>query len=291
MHGEKSSCHKPRGRFTPLAAAHDSGPTVNPSTYRAIFISDVHLGTRGCQAEKLLDFLRTHSCEQLFLVGDIIDLWRLKIRWYWPSAHNTVIQKILRMARNGVKVHYIRGNHDPIFEFFSELTLTDDSIVALGDIAIREEYVYHTAAGLRLWVIHGDQFDAAMRYARWLTHLGDHGYTALLSLNHYLQRLLQWLGVRHQWSLSGYVKYHVKKAVQFINDYESLLAEEALRRNYDGVICGHIHHPEQKRIKNIQYYNDGDWVESCSALVEHHDGQMEIVHWTQSASRDAIRAA
>ena len=263
---------------------------MNQPLYRSIFISDVHLGTRGCQAEKLLDFFRSHSCEQLFLVGDIIDLWRLKVRWYWPSSHNTVIQKILRMARNGVKVHYIRGNHDPIFEFLSELTLADGPIVALGDITIREDYVHHAADGRCFWVIHGDQFDAAMRYARWLTHLGDHGYTALLFLNRYLQKLLRLFGLRHEWSLSGYVKYHVKKAVQFINDYEALLAEEASRRNYDGVICGHIHHAEHKLIKNVQYYNDGDWVESCTALVEHHDGRMEIIRWT-AASRDATRAA
>ena len=259
--------------------------------YRSIFISDVHLGTRGCQAERLLDFLRSHSCEELFLVGDIIDLWRLKTRWYWPSSHNTVIQKILRMARNGVKVHYIRGNHDPIFEFFSELTLADGATVALGDIVICEDYVHRTADGRCLWVIHGDQFDAAMRYARWLTHLGDHGYTALLFLNRYLQKLLRLFGVRHEWSLSGYVKYHVKRAVQFINDYESLVAEEAWRRHYDGVVCGHIHHAEHKLVKNIQYYNDGDWVESCTALVEHHDGRMEIIRWTAAASRDATRAA
>ncbi len=264
---------------------------MNQALYRSIFISDIHLGTRGCQAESLLDFLRQHSCEQLFLVGDIIDLWRLKIRWYWPKNHNTVVQKILRMARSGVQVRYIRGNHDPIFELLSELVHVEGDAIALGDIAILEDYVHHSADGKRLWVIHGDQFDAAMRYAQWLTRLGDHGYTVLLWLNRHLQRLFGVLGVRRHWSLSAYIKYHVKKAVQFINDYESLLAEETLRRGYDGVICGHIHHPEQKTINGVLYYNDGDWVESCTALVEHHDGRMEIVHWVVPVALDNIQAA
>ncbi len=264
---------------------------MNDARYRAIFISDVHLGTRGCQADRLLDFLREHSCEQLYLVGDIIDLWRLKRRWYWPRSHNTVIQKILRMARNGVRVSYIRGNHDPIFEFLSELILTDNSAIPFGDIEIMGECVHQTVDGRRFWVIHGDQFDAAMRYARWLTHLGDHGYTALLWLNHSLQRLFRVLGVRYQWSLSAYVKYHVKRAVQFINDYESLLAEQALRRHYDGVICGHIHHAEKKQIAAVQYYNSGDWVESCTALVEHHDGRMEILHWNPPLVLEKRQAA
>ncbi|WP_226825937.1 MULTISPECIES: UDP-2,3-diacylglucosamine diphosphatase [Acidithiobacillus] len=248
--------------------------------YRSIFLSDVHLGTRGCQAESLLDFLRHNSCQQLYLVGDIIDLWRLKIRWYWPRSHNTVVQKILRLARSGVVVRYIRGNHDPVYELLSDYVQgQDDESISLGDIAILSETVHETADGKKLWVIHGDQFDAAMRYATWLIHLGDHGYTLLLWLNRLLQSAFRRLGLRRHWSLSAYIKYRVKKAVQFINDYEHLLAEETARRGYAGVICGHIHHAEQKSIDGILYYNDGDWVESCTALVEHMDGQMEIIHW------------
>ncbi|WP_298135981.1 UDP-2,3-diacylglucosamine diphosphatase [Acidiferrobacter sp.] len=259
--------------------------------YRAIFISDVHLGTRGCQAEKLLDFLRAHPCQRLYLVGDIIDLWRLKSRWYWPQSHNTVIQKVLRMARNGVKVSYVCGNHDPIFEFLSGLIPAGQEIGPFGDIAILDECIHETADGRRLWVIHGDQFDAAMRYARWLTHLGDRGYTALLWINRYLHKMFRIFGVRYRWSLSGYVKYHVKRAVQFINDYESLLASEAIRRNYDGVICGHIHHAEKKSIDTVSYFNSGDWVESCTALVENVDGRMEIIRWTDVADMGRKRAA
>ncbi len=246
---------------------------------RAIFISDLHLGTRGCQAEALLSFLRHYHCEYLYLVGDILDLWQLKRRWYWPPAHNTVVQKILRLARHGVQVRYVRGNHDPVFEMLSDLVPVEGERILLGDIQIVDSYVHETADGRRLWVIHGDQFDVTMRYAPWLTRLGDHGYTLLLFINRRYQWAIRRIGLHSRWSLSATIKRRVKQAVQFIGDYEQVLAQACRREGYEGVICGHIHHAEIKEIEGILYHNDGDWVESCTALVEHATGRLELVHW------------
>ncbi len=246
---------------------------------RAIFISDLHLGTRGCQAESLLSFLRHYHCEYLYLVGDIIDLWQLKRRWYWPPAHNTVVQKILRLARHGVQVRYVRGNHDPVFEMLSDLVPVEGERILLGDIQIVGSCVHETADGRRLWVIHGDQFDVTMRYAPWLTRLGDHGYTLLLFINRRYQWAVRRIGLHSRWSLSATIKRRVKQAVQFIGDYEQVLAQACRREGYEGVICGHIHHAEIKEIEGILYHNDGDWVESCTALVEHATGRLELVRW------------
>ncbi|MBU2855618.1 UDP-2,3-diacylglucosamine diphosphatase [Acidithiobacillus ferrooxidans] len=246
---------------------------------RAIFISDVHLGTRGCQAEALLSFLRHYHCEYLYLVGDILDLWQLKRRWYWPPTHNTVVQKILRLARHGVQVRYVRGNHDPVFEMLSDLVPVEGERILLGDIQIVDRCVHETVDGRRLWVIHGDQFDVTMRYAPWLTRLGDHGYTLLLFINRRYQWAVRRIGLHSRWSLSATIKRRVKQAVQFIGDYEQVLAQACRREGYEGVICGHIHHAEIKEIEGILYHNDGDWVESCTALVEHATGRLELVHW------------
>ena len=204
---------------------------------RAIFISDLHLGTRGCQAEALLSFLRHYHCEYLYLVGDILDLWQLKRRWYWPPAHNTVVQKILRLARHGVQVRYVRGNHDPVFEMLSDLVPVEGERILLGDIQIVDSYVHETADGRRLWVIHGDQFDVTMRYAPWLTRLGDHGYTLLLFINRRYQWAVRRIGLHSRWSLSATIKRRVKQAVQFIGDYEQVLAQACLREGYEG---GHL---------------------------------------------------
>ena len=246
---------------------------------RAIFISDLHLGTRGCQAEALLSFLRHYHCEYLYLVGDILDLWQLKRRWYWPPEHNTVVQKILRLARHGVQVRYVRGNHDPVFEMLSDLVPIEGESILLGDIQILDHCVHETADGRRLWVIHGDQFDVTMRYAPWLTRLGDHGYTLLLFINRRYQWAVRRIGLHSRWSLSAAIKRRVKQAVQFIGDYEQVLAQACRREGYEGVVCGHIHHAEIKEIEGILYHNDGDWVESCTALVEHVTGRLELVHW------------
>lgn len=243
--------------------------------YRAIWISDVHLGTRGCKAEFLLDFLRRTESQSLYLVGDMIDGWRLKKTWYWPQAHNDVIQKLLRKARKGTKVIYIPGNHDEAARDYCNLSF--------GGVLVRREAIHTLADGRRMLVIHGDEFDVIVRYARWLAVLGDWAYTILLTVNHWLNVARRKLGYSY-WSLSSFLKHKVKNAVEFISSYENALAEEAARRGVQGVICGHIHHPEVRMIDGILYCNDGDWVESCSALVEHFDGQLEILHWAEPGS-------
>lgn len=240
--------------------------------YRAIFISDVHLGSRGCKAHYLLDFLRHTESELLFLVGDIVDGWRLKKSWYWPQAHNDVVQKLLRKARKGTRLYYVPGNHDEAFR--------DYCGVHFGGVEVVQDFVYETPEGRRYLVIHGDAFDGIVKYHRWLAHLGDRAYNLALTLNDWFNRLRRRLGFGY-WSLSAFLKLKVKNAVQFIADYERAVAEEARRRGVDGVICGHIHHAEIREIGGLTYCNDGDWVESCTALVEHHDGRLEIVRWAE----------
>ncbi len=246
---------------------------------RAIFVSDIHLGSKGCQAEALLDFLRHYEAEYLYLVGDIIDFWALKRRWYWPVAHSTVIQKVLRQARAGVRVTYVQGNHDPVLGLLDSFLEGDEHRLAVGEIRIVPDCVHQTANGHRLWITHGDQFDLSMHYARWLTHLGDRGYSLLLTLNRWHQRLNRLLGIRSHWSLSAFIKHRIKRALQFISQYEEFVARECRRGGYDGVVCGHIHHAEIKWMNGIEYYNDGDWVESCTALVEDFDGTLRLVRW------------
>ena len=238
--------------------------------YRAIWISDIHLGTKGCQATKLLDFLKKNDSEYLYLVGDIIDGWRLKKNWYWPQEHNDVVQKILRKVRKGTKVTYVPGNHD---EFAREYV--DHHF---GGVKVEEKVIHETAAGRRLLILHGDEFDVVVRYAKWLAILGDGAYTILLVLNNWLNRIRERLGYPY-WSLSAYLKLKVKNAVQFIAEYETAIAKAAAQEGVDGVVCGHIHHAEMREIDGILYCNDGDWVESCSALVEHYDGRLELIHW------------
>ncbi|MHB1736798.1 MAG: UDP-2,3-diacylglucosamine diphosphatase [Acidithiobacillus sp.] len=246
---------------------------------RSIFISDIHLGTRGCQADALLEFLRHYQAQHLYLIGDIIDLWQLKRRWYWPTAHNTVVQKILRQARAGVQVTYVQGNHDPVLAILSKLIPLDQDGLFLGGIQLVDQCLHVTADGRRLWVTHGDQFDVTMRYAQWLTRLGDQGYTLLLFINRQHQRLNRLFGWHSRWSLSAALKRHIKKAVQYIGDYEQVLALTCRREGYDGVVCGHIHHAEIKAMEGVMYYNDGDWVESCTALIEYLDGHLGLVRW------------
>ena len=260
---------------------HVGSPVLSFKNCRAIFVSDIHLGSKGCQAEALLDFFRHYQADQLYLVGDIIDFWALKRRWYWPSSHSTVVQKILRQARAGVRVTYVQGNHDPVLRLLHTFLEDDDKGLALGEIRVVPHCLHETADGRRLWVTHGDQFDLSMHYVRWLTHLGDRGYNLLLGLNRWHQRLNRLLGIRSHWSLSAFIKHRIKKAVQFISQYEEFLARECHREGYDGVICGHIHHAEIKSISGTQYYNDGDWVESCTALIEDYDGQIHLLRWPE----------
>ena len=246
--------------------------TVAPVRYRTIWISDIHLGTRGCQAEFLLDFLKYSESEFLYLVGDIVDGWRLKKSWYWAQSHNDVVQKLLRKARKGTKVIYVPGNHDEV--------LRDYAGNHFGGVYVTPETIHVTADGRRLLVMHGDQFDGVVQYAKWLAYLGDRAYNIALDLNHWFNLARRRLGFGY-WSLSAYLKGKVKNAVQFIDNFEQAIAKEAKRRRVDGVVCGHIHKAEIREIDGILYCNDGDWVESCTALVEHLDGRLEIVHWAQ----------
>ncbi|MEG3616889.1 UDP-2,3-diacylglucosamine diphosphatase [Magnetovibrio sp. PR-2] len=255
---------------------HVSVLPTDSRRYRTIFLSDIHLGSLGCQAEMLLDFLRVHDCEKLYLVGDIIDGWRLKRSWYWPQAHNDVVQKILRKVRKGTHVYFIPGNHDEFArEFISH---------SFGGVEVVENPIYETVDGRKLLVTHGDEFDSVIHYAKWLAKIGDSAYLFTLVLNQFLNRVRRRLGFPY-WSLSAYLKYKVKNAVNFIAQYEEAVATLVKHRGHDGIVCGHIHHAEMREIAGVLYCNTGDWVESCSALVEHDDGHLEILHWN-----DEVRA-
>ncbi|MXQ10032.1 UDP-2,3-diacylglucosamine diphosphatase [Microvirga makkahensis] len=240
---------------------------------RTLFLSDLHLGTKGCQAEALLDFLRRYDAETIYLVGDIVDGWRLKSGWYWPQSHNDVVQKLLRKVRKGSSLVYVPGNHD---EF-----LRDYVGVSLGGIELAEHAIHETADGKRYLVIHGDQFDLVVRHARWLAFLGDGAYTAALFVNTYLNIVRRKLGLTY-WSLSAWAKLRVKNAVNFISRFEELLAAEARRQEVDGVICGHIHHAAMHENFGVSYVNTGDWVESCTVVVEHWDGSLELLRWSET---------
>jgi len=237
---------------------------------RTAFISDVHLGTRGCQAELLLDFIKHVECDTLYLVGDIVDGWRLKSGWYWPQSHNDVVQKILRLARKGVRVVYVPGNHDEFARGYCG--------ALFGGVEVVHDTVHETADGRKLLIVHGDEFDGVVKYAKGLSLLGDTAYAVALRLNTWLNMARRRLGFGY-WSLSAYLKGMVKGAVAFIDKYEHALAEEARRRGCDGVVCGHIHKAAMRDIDGVLYLNDGDWVESCTALVEHPDGRLEILDW------------
>ena len=238
--------------------------------YRAIWISDVHLGTPGCQAKFLLDFLKHNESDTLYLVGDIIDGWRLKKSIYWPQSHNDVVQKILRKARKGTEVVYVPGNHDESIRQFLGLSF--------GEIKVVPEAIHTTADGRKLWITHGDLFDSVMQYAKWLAYVGDNLYSLILYFNRYLNLLRVRMGMQY-WSLSQYLKHQVKNAVSYIADFEKIMAREARLRGCQGVVCGHIHKAEIRMIDNLLYCNDGDWVESLTALVETHEGELKIVHW------------
>ena len=238
---------------------------------RTAWISDVHLGTPGCQAVALLAFLRSLECDTLYLVGDIIDGWQLRRTWFWPQAHNDVVQKLLRKARKGTRVVFVPGNHDEFARRYVEHNF--------GGVDVVEDCVHTTADGRRLWITHGDLFDGVIQYARWLAYLGDTLYEALLKCNRHLNSLRARLGLPY-WSLSKYLKLKVKRAVSYIGDFETAVAREARRRGVHGVVCGHIHHAEMRDIDGVLYANDGDWVESLTALVEHADGRLEIIDWT-----------
>ena len=238
--------------------------------YKSIFISDVHIGSKGCKSKYLYNFLKTHSCENLFLVGDIIDCWRLKSKIYWPQEHSNVIRNILSMAKNGTKVTYITGNHDDFLRIYQPLQL--------GNLELKEEHVYETVSGKNFLVIHGDQFDIVTKYGKSLSVLGDKVYTFLLALNKVLNFFRSRLGFGY-WSLAKYLKDLTKKAVNKASDYEESLSRECKTRNLDGIVCGHIHKAQISVINGIEYLNCGDWVESATALVETMTGEFKLINW------------
>ena len=252
--------------------------------FRTIWISDLHLGSSACQATRLLDFLRHTESKHLYLVGDIVDGWQLRRRWFWPQAHNDVVQKVLRKVRKGTAVTYICGNHDAFGRHFGE--------ISFGGIELRDEVIHVTADGRRLLVLHGDLFDGVVQYARWIAFVGDRLYLLALHVNRWFNAVRARLGFPY-WSLSQFLKHKVKNAVSYISDFETAVAQEARRRGVDGVVCGHIHKAEIRSIDGVLYCNDGDWVESLTALVEDDGGALSIVHWKEIAGRaaDAVAVA
>ena len=266
------------GRDGVQAAANASGDPAQ--RVRAIFVSDVHLGTRAFQAERLLEFLRAYEGEYLFLLGDIVDFWAMRRRGvYWSTAQNTLVQKILRRARKSANVVFVPGNHD---EAAREHVGT-----SFGNIRVERDYVHTAADGRRYLLIHGDEFDQVTRYHRWLAFLGDWAYDVLVRLNLWLSGLRRLLHVPGYWSLAGYAKRKVKSAVSFIFDFEDSVLHHARERGVDGVVCGHIHAAAMREVDGILYLNCGDWVDSCTAVVEHLDGRMALVRWDMSASGQA----
>lgn len=240
---------------------------------RTVFISDIHLGFKGCQAQYLLDFLRSVECQSIYLVGDIIDLWALSKSFYWPQAHNDVIRTILGKAKHGTRVIYIPGNHDRVFR--------DHDGLVLGNVEIRREAIHQTADGRRFLVLHGDEFDSIVRASPLLESIGSHAYAAALTLNRYVNSIRSRFGFPY-WSLAAFLKHKVKNAVTYIASFEKALAAEARRQQVHGVICGHIHRAEITEIDGITYCNDGDWVESCTTLVEDFDGRLSLLRWTET---------
>ena len=245
--------------------------------YRSVFISDLHLGTPGCKAECLLDFLHHVESEYLYLVGDIVDGWRLRKRWFWPEHHDQILHTLLARASRGTRVVYLPGNHDEALRKLIGCTL--------GGVRILHDAIHKTADGRRLLVIHGDVFDGVCTDVKWLARLGSLAYETTLAINNGFNLVRRWLGLGY-WPLSAFLKAQVKAAVNFVERYEHSLAAEARRREVSGVVCGHVHKPEIRTIEGVQYYNDGDWVESCSALVEHWDGRLELLHWARQRQFD-----
>jgi UDP-2,3-diacylglucosamine pyrophosphatase LpxH len=264
---------KPRDDFlnADTGSVHADGKR-HSIRFRTIWISDVHLGTTGCQAEHLLEFLRATESDTLYLVGDIIDGWQLRRRWFWDQSHNNIVQTVLKKAKNGTNVIFVPGNHDESVRQFIDLDF--------GGIRIRDELVHVTAQGKHMLVLHGDRFDGVIACAKWLAYVGDSLYTLILKFNQVFNNWRARVGLPY-WSLSQYLKLKVKNAVSYISSFENALAAEARKKGLDGVICGHIHKPEIRDIDGILYCNDGDWVESLSALVEEQSGELRLVNWQE----------
>ena len=250
-----------------------------PRTVRSIFLSDIHLGTRACQAERLLSFLRHYESSHLYLVGDIVDFWAMSRGIHWSRNQNTVVQKFLKRARHGTRVIFVPGNHDEVLREYVG--------TSFGDVELVQEYVHVAADGKRYAVLHGDEFDQVTRHHRWVAVLGDVAYNVLVRLNAWLSLVRRTLGISGYWSLAGFAKRKVKSAVGFIYDFEDSVMRAVRGRGLDGVICGHIHSAAIRDIDGLTYINCGDWVDSCTAIVEHLDGRMELVHWVAEPLADA----
>lgn len=244
---------------------------MTANTYRTIWISDLHIGSSNCQADVLLDFLKHNESEKLYLVGDIIDFWALSKKLYWPKDHNTIIQKVLRKARHGTQVIYIPGNHDE--------NIRDYDNYIFGDIIVKNSDVHATVSGKKFLVVHGDEYDAIARHHRWIAKLGSKGYDLLLEINRLVRFFRRMLNIQSHFSLAAFVKFKVKNAVQFMSDYEQSIVNTLKDEGLDGVVCGHIHHAEIKDIGGFLYVNTGDFVESCTAIVEHRNGSLELLKW------------
>lgn len=254
-------------------------PPFSPNMYRSIFISDVHLGSYGCQAEKLLQFLEDISCDQLFLVGDIIDGWQMRGRAYWPESHEQVLKRLLSMAKAGTKVRYITGNHDEFLRSYGALQFDNIEIV--------DEYRLRNKDGSDFLIIHGDQYDVITKHARWISTVGDVGYNLLLRFNVVINKVRSTLGYDY-WSLSKWAKDSVKQAVSYVGDFETTVATVCKERGYTGIICGHIHNAANRKVSGVRYLNCGDWVESCTAILHTHDGQFQVIEYRPNESATAV---
>lgn len=248
---------------------------------RSVWISDIHLGFKGCSAEFLLDFLHHVECEYLYLVGDIIDVWEMKKRMFWPQEHNNVIRTILGKAKHDTKVVFVPGNHDEVFR--------DYDGAVFGNVRIAHDAIHTTADNHKLLILHGDEFDSVVKCSPMVAKIGSRLYEFLLRANRWVNFVRRKMGFSY-WSLAAFLKHKVKNAVQYISNFEEAVSHEAARQGVDGVVCGHIHRAEITRIHDIDYYNCGDWVESCTALVEQPDGEMQILHWTDNTAADVMRA-
>lgn len=245
---------------------------IETRQFRTLFISDVHLGSKAAKTDYLLDFLKYHEAETIILVGDIVDGWRLRRSWYWPQGCNDVVQKLLRKARKGTRIVYIPGNHDEFLREFPGMHF--------GGIEVAERMIHEAADGKKYLIIHGDEFDVVVRNARLLAYLGDWAYDAAIALNIVIAAVRRRIGLPY-WSFSAWAKLQVKHAVNFIGEFQRVVADEARRNNVDGVICGHIHHAVMEDMDGIRYINTGDWVESCTAVVESTEGELQIVKWSE----------
>jgi len=259
-----------------MSAAKNASPLKNPLKYRAIFLSDIHLGFKGCQADFLLDFLYRTDCEFLYLVGDIFDGWEMKKKSYWPASHQAVVNEILKKAAKGTRIIYTPGNHDESARHYCGHSF--------DNIEINDTAIHTTADNRKLLVLHGDQFDSVVKYSPFLSKVGSSMYTHLLFMNRIINAARRLIGLPY-WSLAAHLKHKVKNVVSYIGKFEEAVVESARLEQVQGVVCGHIHHAEMTMFEDILYCNTGDWVESCTAMVEGHNGQLEILKWTNQSER------